>query len=132
MTRKNLRKIRTFLFVSKHKYITTRYNNDLLFLHKNKKTYQYVISWPHVRPITLFYKEKSLPQGHVSVISSNTPYKYNNARFITVPLKPINEQLCGRYCRFQVEKFLILKVPFFPVIEISEPFFKEKLQLKII
>jgi len=103
MTRKNLRKIRTFLFVSKHKYITTRYNNDLLFLHKNKKAYQYVISWPHVRPITLFYKEKSLP--HVSVISSNTPYKYNNARFITEPLKPINDQLCGRYCRFQVESF---------------------------
>ena len=49
----------------------------------------------HVRPITsLFYK------GHVSVISSNTPYKYNNARFKTVPLKPINDQLCGRYCRF--------------------------------
>ena len=28
-SRKNLRKIRTFLFVFKHKYITTRYNNDL-------------------------------------------------------------------------------------------------------
>ena len=35
----------------------------------------------------------------VSVISRNPPCKNGNARFTTVPLKPLH-QLCGRYFHF--------------------------------
>ena len=36
----------------------------------------------------------------VSVISSDPPYKDGNARFTTSLLKPLSDELCGKYCRF--------------------------------
>ena len=37
---------------------------------------------------------------NVSVISSELSCKDGNARFRTVPLKPLSDQKCERYCRF--------------------------------
>ena len=39
-------------------------------------------------------------KGTVSLISSEPPYKDDNARLTRVPLKPLSDHLCGRYCRF--------------------------------
>ena len=36
----------------------------------------------------------------VSVISRDPPGKDSNARFLTVPLKPLSVQISGRYRRF--------------------------------
>ena len=35
--------------------------------------------------------------GTVSVFSSDSPSKYGNARFTTVPLKVLSDQICIRY-----------------------------------
>ena len=42
-----------------------------------------------------------LLKGTVSVISSDSSCKDDDARFTTVPLKPFSDQKCGRYRRFQ-------------------------------
>ena len=45
-------------------------------------------------------KIKSEHKGTVSVISSDPPCNDDKVRFRTVPLKPLFDQKCGRYCRF--------------------------------
>ena len=48
------------------------------------------------------------------MISSDTLCKDGNARFTTIPLKPLSDQICGRYCRFSSFK-VFNSVHSFPV-----------------
>ena len=53
------------------------------------------------------------------MISSDLLCRYGNARFTTLPLKPLFDQECGRYCRCSsLKNRAILIIPLrFPAVE---------------
>ena len=50
-------------------------------------------------------------KGTVSVISRDPSRTNDNARFTTVPLKPLSDRKCGRYSRFS--RFKVLSFDYF-------------------
>ena len=58
-----------------------------------------------------YSQPNTIVKGTVIVISSESPFKEDNVRFTTVPLKPQSDRKCGRYSRFLTWKvFISLKV----------------------
>ena len=47
-----------------------------------------------------YSQPNTIVKGTVIVISSESPFKEDNVRFTTVPLKPQSDRKCGRYSRF--------------------------------
>ena len=72
-------------------------------------------------------------KGTLCLILNNPPWKGGNARFTTVPLKPILYQTCWRYCRFLALKLFDFYCCFiFSCSRNVQVTFEEKPQLKII
>ena len=71
-------------------------------------------------------------KGNKYLISSDPPCKNGNARFTIVPLKPLSDQKCGRYCRFWLEKCIILRVsPMLFIRKTAQVTFAKNPQMKI-
>ena len=62
----------------------------MLFVHKND-AHLYV----------------ELIKGSLSIILSDPPYEDGNTLFTKVPLKPLSDQQCGRYCGLKGLKVFI-------------------------
>ena len=48
----------------------------------------------------IYTKFFNMFKGNVSVISSDPTCKDGNARLTTIPLNPLSDLKCGRYCNF--------------------------------